>query len=233
MVMRKYFGLFYWCVMVLLVSLILRSAMGSFGSALFLSLMLLPGVLLVKYLSKDISYKNRKQGVLHTLYLVAIASLTEYLAIIFVHWNLHGFESFQKLEMVLNPFFIWFVLASLLSIEALIKSHFMGDVPPEKYIRFTSERAKVALELDSITYVESRDYAVYVMTASGKSYPTRMKISQWELALDDRFVRVHRSFIVNRRYVTRIDSRAVYLGDDLPIEISRKYKESVQEKLGD
>ena len=57
-----------------------------------------------------------------------------------------------------------------------------------------------------------------------------MKISQWESVLDGRFVRVHRSFIVNRIHVTRFDARAVHLGER-SIEISRKYRESALKKL--
>jgi DNA-binding LytR/AlgR family response regulator len=53
-----------------------------------------------------------------------------------------------------------------------------------------------------------------------------MKISQWEAALDDRFVRVHRSFIVSRLHITRADAHTVWLGE-IRIEISRKYRDKL------
>jgi DNA-binding LytR/AlgR family response regulator len=69
------------------------------------------------------------------------------------------------------------------------------------------------------------------MTVSGKAYPTRMRILQWESVLDDRFLRIHRSFIVNRKHVTAFNAKTVYM-KDFPVEISRKYKTVVMQKLG-
>ena len=228
--MKKYFGLIYWSVMTVILSLILTSLMGSFGYAFFLSVMLLSGILFVKVFSRDISFKERRLGILHTLYLVIIALLIEYLAIVFVYWFLYGFAFPQNPKLILNPLFIWFLVASLLSIEQVLKNRFFSSEPEEKYITFTSERKKVALERDAIAYIESNDERVSVVTLSGRSYPTRMNISQWESVLDGRFQRVHRAFIVNKKHVTRFDSHTVYIGD-LPIDMSRKYKERVLDLL--
>lgn len=231
--MKKYFGLLYWSVMVVVMSLILMNIMGSFPAAFFLSLMLLPGIMLMKYLARDISFRNRKQGILHTAYLLMITLLAEYLAIINVCAIIHGFNEPVNLDIITNPVFIWFILVSLISIEKLLEIKLFppGSEKREVFIRFVSDRRNISLEVDSITYIESRANEVFVMTASGESYRTRMKISQWEQVLDDRFVRVHRAFIVNRSHITKVDSHAVHIGP-LPVEISRKYKESVMEKLG-
>jgi hypothetical protein len=40
--------------------------------------MLLPGVVFFKYFAGDISFKNRREGILHTIYFVAIVMLIEY-----------------------------------------------------------------------------------------------------------------------------------------------------------
>jgi hypothetical protein len=223
--MKRFFTIFYWSAMVPLVALMLWSAMGSFSLALFLSIMLLPGVLFFKYMANDISYKNRGRGVLHTIYFVAIVTLIEYLGIFFVYLTV---GSDTPPGIVMNPLFLWLLPGALLSMEYLLKNRLKGDGPPprEKFITFTSDRRRITLETNLIRYIESRDYEVMVVVGNGTVYPTRMKISQWEMVLDDRFVRVHRSFIVNRSNITRIDAHRVWLGD-LPIEISRKYREKL------
>ena len=217
--------------MVVVMALIFKSILGSFDAAFFMSAMLPPGILFAKYFSSDISFKNCGTGILHIVYFISIVLLIEYLAIMTVYWILYGFSRPEETDILLNPVFIWFILAALFSIEKILKTTFFQGEAEEKHISFTSERVKVSLEIDSIAYIESRDYEVLVMTASGKSYPTRMKISQWESVLDSRFVRIHRSFIVNRKQITRYDSRAVYLGEQT-IEFSRKYKEPALHKLG-
>lgn len=228
--MKRYFEWIYWPVMVVVMSLIFKSMLGSFDTAFFMAVMMLPSVLFVKAFVKDISYKNRRTGILHTVYFAGAALLIAYQSIMCVYWVVYGFAKPPESDVLLNPVFIWFILAALLSIERLLKIYLFPSEPEEKYLTFTSKWVKVSLEIDTIAYIESRDDEVQVVTVTGRSYPTRMKISQWESVLDSRFIRVHRSYIVNRKHITRFDARAVYLGE-LPIEISRKYKDAVLAKL--
>jgi hypothetical protein len=230
--MKRHFTLIYWSAAVPLVALVLWSAMESLPRAFFLAVMLLPGVLFFKYFVGDISFKNRRQGVLHTIYFVAIVMLIEYLGIFFVHMSAEYPFGEQPPDIVLNPLFLWLLLGALLSIEWFLRSRFVGDGPPprEKYVTFTSDRRRTTLEADTILYIESRDDEVTVIASDGAKYPTRMKISQWEATLDDRFVRVHRSFIVNRLHITRTSAGAVWLGD-IQIEISRKYRDQALDKI--
>jgi DNA-binding LytR/AlgR family response regulator len=218
--------------MVVAVSLVLWSVTGSLTVAFFIAVMLLPGVMFVKYFVGDLSFKNRWQGILHTVYFVAIVMLIEYMAIAWVYRTVSGYDkSYEMPDIVTNPLFIWLVLGASLSIEYLLKIKlFKREAPIEQYISFTSDRKKVSLEINYILYIESRDYEVQVVTVSGVVYPTRMKISQWESVLDNRFVRTHRSFIVNRLHVSRFDTRTVWLGET-QIEISRKYRETAVDKL--
>jgi len=229
--MKKHFTFIYWGVMAMALALILMSVMESFEASFFLSCMMLPGVLFVKYFSKDISFANRKQGILHTTYFIASFILIEYLAIILVTSFIYQFSLSESPEIIINPIFICFILVSLLSIEEVLNIKFMKQTEPEiNYITFTSDRVKITLDSDSILFIESRDYEVSVMTISGETYSTRMKISQWESVLDNRFIRVHRAFIVNKNHITMHTSKSVTMGN-FTIEISRKYKDTVMQNL--
>ena len=60
-------------------------------------------------------------------------------------------------------------------------------------------------------------------TSSCEAYRTKMKISRWAEVLDDRFVRVHRSYIVNRDLITDRSSQSVCVCGR-QIEVSRSYR---------
>lgn len=220
----------YWAAATLVLSLVLTSVMGSFASSFLISTMLMPGILSIKYFSKNINFADRRKGITGVAYCLAIFILTEFLAVMAFVWFTDKADPLNYNGLLTNPIFLCFILISLLSIEELIKMKFLSPPPEEKRVTFTSERKKVSLDVDDILLIESKDSEVSVRTVSGKTYTTKMKISQWEAVLDDRFVRVHRSFIVNRRHITTFGSKAVYLGE-LCVEISRKYKESVMNRL--
>jgi hypothetical protein len=225
--MKRWFTPLYWSAAVPTVALVLWSAMGSLPRAFFLAVMLLPGVLFFKYFAGGISFKNRRQGILHTVYFAASVMLIEYLGIFFVYLNVEYPFSETPPRIVMNPLFLWLLLGALLSVEHLLKSRLgEGKEPPrQKFITFISDRRRTTLETEKILYIESRDDEVEVVTADGTRYPTRMKISQWEAALDEGFVRVHRSFIVNRFHITRTGAHTVWLGE-IPVEVSRKYRDA-------
>lgn len=224
-----------------LVALVLWSLSDSLARALFLAVMMLPGVLFFKYLVGDISFaEGRRRGVLHTIYFVAIVMLIEYQGIFFVYLTTSEYpfptsasSTSAPPAIVMNPLFIWLMLGALLSFEWLLRSKLLGGAEPprQQFITFFSDRRRTTLEINTIRYIESRDEEVRVVTDDGASYPTRMKISQWEAALDERFARVHRSFIVGRQHITRVDSHTVWLGE-FSIEMSRKYRDSLSRVSG-
>ena len=97
----------------------------------------------------------------------------------------------------------------------------------DRYVEFISDRRRVRLETERISYLESNDSEVWIHTSTGESLRTKTKISQWEQQLDDRFLRVHRSYIVNADRVARHTAGAVVV-DGQTLEVSRKYRDSVR-----
>mgnify|MGYP003094691318 CR=1 FL=1 len=80
---------------------------------------------------------------------------------------------------------------------------------------------------ESFDFLESNDSEVWIHTSTGESLRTKTKISQWEQQLDDRFLRIHRSYIVNADRVARHTAGAVVV-DGRTLEVSRKYRDSVR-----
>ncbi len=226
--MRKYFSIIFWGVFVLVLSLVLQSTTKNYTTSLFLSLALIPGIILAKFLLRQISFKDIWNGILNSIYLAAITLLTEYLAILAVDEYLFSLGLKHEADIIFNPFFLWFLIISCLSIEKLIKYNFpVGTTEKQDpVIDFISERKKVSLRQNSIVYVESRDNEVWIRCDTGVSYRTKMNISHWEEVLDTGFIRIHRSFLVNIDHITKFSPTKVFVGDT-SLEVSRKYKESV------
>lgn len=79
-----------------------------------------------------------------------------------------------------------------------------------------------------IFYFNSDNIYLEVHTTSGK-YLIREKLSDFQLLLPPHsFVRVHRSFVVNRKYVSKLKKDKLWVSD-IEIPISRKYQQTVQE----
>lgn len=226
--MRRYYNLIFWCASVLLLSGVLRSVAQDYYSSFLLAIALLPGVIAAKLLLKEIDFNARKSALLHSIYLALITLLIEYLSILFVHLYLYNFGLTVESEILFNPFFLWLIMICLLSLEKLIEIKYLPaeKVEEDRVIEFTSERKKISMPVDSIIFIESRDYEVWVRCIDGVSYRTKMNISHWEEVLDSRFTRVHRSYLVNKKHITKTESNCVYAGGK-SIEISRKYKEKI------
>lgn len=222
------FSILYWLAAIIVLSLILLSTSYSFGEAFLISSSILPGALMTKYFSKSISYKNRRKGIYDTIYLVSAVLVTIYLNIILVHWYL---LKVNPENIMMNPVFLFMIVSLFTGINLFLERKLFSLKRPveEKYIEFVSERKKIKIELDTIIYIESNNNEVWIMTTTGEKYRTKMKISRWEEILDERFVRIHRSYIVNKNHIRSYSANSVSIGE-IELDISRKYKTLLSEE---
>jgi DNA-binding LytR/AlgR family response regulator len=130
-----------------------------------------------------------------------------------------------------NPVFIGLLLAAVLIPERLLDRWIKARLPRMETVSFISERRKVTLPVGELLYVESNDTEVFLHTADGGLYPTRTRISQWERLLDDRFIRIHRAWLVNAERVSRVTMTDVTI-ERVTLEVSRKYRNAVAERFG-
>lgn len=88
-----------------------------------------------------------------------------------------------------------------------------------------------------IEFVEAAGYYIEVF-ANGKKHLIRQSLTQLEEHLDSRhFVRIHRSVIINLKYLKEIirdgaNDFSVRMSNDASFKISRSYKSDVFEKIG-
>lgn len=90
-------------------------------------------------------------------------------------------------------------------------------------------RQDQAIRLDELKYVESLSDYVKIVTTN-LELNTKERISKLEETLPDKFIRVHRSFIVNQDFISAFSSTKINVGET-EIPIGRKYKSEALERL--
>ena len=99
------------------------------------------------------------------------------------------------------------------------------------FIYIRNERKQVKIKFDDILYIESlKDYIKIHL--SGKNYLTKYSISAFYKELDNRFLRTHRSYIVNQNKITAYTKNDIEIGD-FEIPIGENYKQDVLDFLTD
>lgn len=222
----------YWMVAVLLLACVTTSFGYDLRQALFLATSMLPGMFCAKRLLPDI-FRTQRRKLVAGISVAAGVLVVEWLFIFFAHLcTQHDFWRDQLPFPVLfsNPAFLALLLAAIVIPEMLLARWLDVRLPRMRSVTFISERRKVTLSVADILYVESNDSEVMLHTADGDVFRTKTRISQWEHLLDDRFVRIHRSWLVNADHVAQVQPRQLTLGNRT-LDISRKYREEVSARF--
>jgi two-component system LytT family response regulator len=95
-----------------------------------------------------------------------------------------------------------------------------------------SEYKLVRIELDDITYIESQHEYIKINLVNRKPVMTMVSMKTIEDQLPpDRFMRVHRSFIVNLKKITTIERSRILFDDKVLIPVSDQYKDKFQKYI--
>ena len=222
----------YWIIAVLLISSVLVSLEYKFQDALFISIMLVPGCIILKFVLPKVSFANIKKGLTDFFFLFSAVMVTELLFIMCSHIAVKGFPAMisgiRIPSVLINPAFIAIAMAFITGGDYLL-SRYLKEAFSDAHtpIVFTSDYKKVSLNLSEILYVESRDTEVRICAADGRRFRNKTGITQWEHLLGEEFIRVHRSFLVRAESINEISFDSLTLADGTSIPVSRKYREKV------
>ncbi|WNB18869.1 LytR/AlgR family response regulator transcription factor [Marivirga arenosa] len=103
------------------------------------------------------------------------------------------------------------------------------EIKQEDYLFVQAKRKNIKIQLSEILYIESlKDYiSIHLRT---DNVQTKASISSFYKKLDHRFLRIHRSFIVNKDVITAFTKHDIEIGStELPIGDS--YKQEVMQAL--
>lgn len=216
----------YWMLAVIMIAIILLSLGYPFALGLLMGSLFLPGTFLVKYLLPKIFKEESKKKTANTIFLFIAVAVMEFLLIVSVHIWISD-QTYPSIAGVLvNPMFVAVVITLLCLGDWFLSKYLSSILPEDKTITFISDRHKVSIFPSEILYVESNDREVSIYATENRTYRNKTGISQWESILGDDFIRIHRSYVVNREAITFIDKEYVYIGDS-QLPISRKYYKSV------
>jgi two-component system, LytTR family, response regulator LytT len=98
-------------------------------------------------------------------------------------------------------------------------------------ITVRSDRKNVNVPFDQIVYIESFNDYVKIHIKGNNALVTKEKISSLHAKLPSFFVRIHRSFIVNRHQVLSHNKESVFIGE-MELSLGRKYKVDAVKSLG-
>ena len=223
----------YWLAALAVLSAILVSLDYKPGEAILVSLMFCPCALALEYLMP------KAQKPMDKVYLSLAVLVAVIILILLLHHSVwtrttSSGNIFQREvpPMLVNPAFLGLIL-TVLSIGDYYWSRWIDKrfKAKDRTVTFFSERKSVTLSFADISYVESNDTEVRIVTTSGDSYRNKTGISQWENLLGDGFLRIHRSYLVNTSYASLSSPDLVTVsGKELPV--SRKYKENVKVLVG-
>lgn len=218
----------YWVIALALIVAILISLDYTLTQAVLISLVFLPCVLSLEF------FLPKAETVLNKLWLSLAMLVVVTLLILVIHRLL--WSPFMKTEVwymldvqpvLMNPAFLGLIVTAL-AVGDYGWSKWLDKKWPSgpRKITFISDRKSVTLPLDEIVFIESNDTEVSIVTKNGHSYRNKTGITQWENLLGEGFVRIHRSFLVNRDCISEISSDSLQAaGRELPI--SRKYRKTI------
>lgn len=149
-------------------------------------------------------------------------------AIIFVSAH----ESFVFDSQEYSP--VWFVRKGRLERDMLLALRkYFGLVMP-KGLSYRFQRGAEVREwsLGDIIYIESRGHMLLVRRTDGKSFELYGSLKEMEQELEGcHFLRVHKSYLANQRYIEEIGKREIYLTDGTVLEMGRDRRKSLREAM--
>jgi len=236
--MKRLLVILYWAVATLLVAIVFTGMGYPFNEAFFISTLYLSGALAAVFFFPKVNFKNRRAGIKDTIFIVLGILVGEIVLFLMAHSyvSLYGKDGYMWIsdipeipEIFTNPVYIALILTALATGAYFFESWLDRKRPEESSpVRFVSGRKPVSLPMDEILYVESNDSVTTVVATGDRRFKNTTPISHWEANLQPHFIRIHRSYLVNRQAVTGLDVDILYVGDT-QLPISRKYKERVKD----
>jgi hypothetical protein len=248
--MKVYQHIVFWVVVTVVLTFVFASWFGGRVEAFYYVSLLLPVVMATSYffnyyLVPRFLFKRRfRQFVIYSFYMLVVslclellASITAMLLIVYMGVNAAGPLVTDVFTLAVILYFIVLFKSFIL----LIKHYFVdqrtiGELEEERirqskgHLTILSNRKSSRISYNDLVYIESLADYIKIHRESGPEVLSKMKISHIEKELPESFIRIHRSFIVNRSKITSFSKEYINLGA-IELPISRTYKREVIDLL--
>lgn len=144
----------------------------------------------------------------------------------FSEFAIEGFNV-NAVDYLVKPFdFNRFLLSCNKAIEAY---SFKNNIQ-ETFVSIKSDSKIYNIKSSEISHIESKDDYVKVFLLDGKHLLSKITTKGILEILPDNFIRVHRSFIINKNFVKHISTTAVKV-NQAEIPIGKNYKDELMEAI--
>lgn len=242
--MNRIFHILFWVFVSLGLLVLFGSISGNYTYAFYFLAFFVPvvimtswvftGVLIPNYLLK----KRYRKFMLYSLYTLII-SLDLEMLLVFLAFLVISYYDFANLGAIIDiykwmPIVMYLVvfLAGFTNVVVLlIRQQEQGDEPAAA-ITVRSERKNRRILLSQIMYIESMSDYIRIILENGEKVVTRERISTIHGQLPDSFIRIHRSFVVNKKKVAAFNREQFVVGE-VEIPVSRTYRKEAMDLVSD
>ncbi|MGQ1910663.1 LytR/AlgR family response regulator transcription factor [Marinifilum sp. RC60d5] len=246
---NPYYHIFYWIFVLLILTVVFGLSWGNNMAAFYFISMLLPIVLGTSYffnyflVPRYYMQKKYIQFAFYSFYTAIVSMYLEMIVLMFSYIYLGNFN-FKNLGPNASNIFL---LAALLYLLVFIGSFLLMSqqirenqqmiqnllIEKEKrkqaFLEIISNRKTIKILYSDILYIESLSDFIKIHTLRGQ-ISSKEKISRLEEVLPDNFIRIHRSFIINKDKLNSFSSDHVFV-NETQLNIGRTYRKRVKESL--
>lgn len=150
----------------------------------------------------------------------------------YAEYALDGFKV-DAIDYLLKPICFTDFLKSANKAKAWFETHTTGSVQiknDDEFLFLKSDYRIVRINFKEISYIEAMNEYVKIHLSGSKPIMSLISMKQLEQQLPTgRFMRVHRSFIVNLSKITVIERNRIVFDGKVYIPVSDQYKEKFQD----
>lgn len=242
--------IFFWIAVTALLTAVFSKVFDGFTLSFYFVSMLLPVAVATSYffnfflVPRYLLKKRYARFALYFIYLLIISSWLE-MWVITGSFILLADLNYDNLNPVVTDVFILgiilYFIVFLKAFVLLTKRSFAiqkrsKHLKAEKnkfekgFLTVKADRRKAKILFEEIEYIESMGDYVKIITVSGDSVITHERISHIIKKLPGNFIRIHRSFIVNKQKVDFFSKTELQV-NEVNLPISRTYKKQVAQSF--
>lgn len=181
----------------------------------------------------DINLSGKKDGVDLALYIKEIYDLP------FIFLTAHADKATVERAKIANPpaYLVKpFTKEELYSsIEVTLFNYQQNKIENQKssekqFVYIKQKNVFLKLKYEHILFLKSDHVYIEIVTLQNDKYVIREGLSDFEAKLNDDFVRIHRSYVVNSKHIDLVEATSIkVLTHDLPL--SKQYRPILLEKI--